>query len=335
MKIGEALDKEPRIQQIADMDSDSIYTTNQKDIVAHAKYCVKHYPTIVNNIPKEKNSYSSSLEDFAKIDNKLAASQMSIGSSSNLAQIALSYSYSFPDKKYINYVCILSVLAQCAIDNAKRTFDININEEIDRIQRDMDISVNGYPIFWKAIKKRNDKRNGVKLSELTDKQIERRDSMYNVGIVCPMNSLYNMNLNPKINLRTNTYPMNKFYKKYELDITKRKSKKVEKLIEKYSLRMLNYNSTNEIDDDENEGDFLLLRSDFDNLIKDIREIAFTKNYLGLMSYLINRSFVITPKAKGKIEKNKTNLDKNKSLLLKTLYELNPEQLLKCFSNNIK
>ena len=224
---------------------------------------------------------------------------------------------------------------QCAIDNAKRTFDININEEIDRIQRDMDISVNGYPIFWKAIKKRNDKRNGVKLSELTDKQIERRDSMYNVGIVCPMNSLYNMNLNPKINLRTNTYPMNKFYKKYELDITKRKSKKVEKLIEKYSLRMLNYNSTNEIDDDENEGDFLLLRSDFDNLIKDIREIAFTKNYLGLMSYLINRSFVITPKAKGKIEKNKTNLDKNKSLLLKTLYELNPEQLLKCFSNNIK
>ena len=111
MKIGEALDKEPRIQQIADMDSDSIYTTNQKDIVAHAKYCVKHYPTIVNNIPKEKNSYSSSLEDFAKIDNKLAASQMSIGSSSNLAQIALSYSYSFPDKKYINYVCILSVLA--------------------------------------------------------------------------------------------------------------------------------------------------------------------------------------------------------------------------------
>ena len=95
----------------SDMDSDSIYTTNQKDIVAHAKYCVEHYPTIVNNIPKEKNSYSSSLEDFARIDNKLAASQMSIGSSSNLAQIALSYSYTFPNQKYKDYVCILSVLA--------------------------------------------------------------------------------------------------------------------------------------------------------------------------------------------------------------------------------
>ena len=319
----------------ADQDSDSIYTTNQKDIVSHAKYCIKHYPTIVNNIPKEKNNYSSSLKDFAKIDNKLAASQISIGSSSNLAQIALSYSYTFSNQKYKDYVCILSVLAQCAIDNAKRTFDININEEIDRIQRDMDININGYPIFWKTIKKKNDKRNGVKLSELTDKQIERRNSLYNSEIVCPMNSLYNMNINPRSTVLTDTYSIDKFFKKFELDITKGKSKKIEKLIEKYSLRILNYNSANEIDDDENEEDFLLLRSDFDNLIKDIREIVFTKNYLGLMSYLINRSFVITPKARGKIEKNKTNLDKNKSLLLKTLYELNSEQLLKCFSNNIK
>ena len=95
----------------ADQDSDSIYTTNQKDIVAHAKYCIKHYPTIVNNIPKEKNTYTNSLGDFAKIDNKLAASQMSIGSSSNLAQIALSYSYTFSNQKYKDYVCILSVLA--------------------------------------------------------------------------------------------------------------------------------------------------------------------------------------------------------------------------------
>ena len=96
---------------------------------------------------------------------------------------------------------------QCAIDNAKRTFDININEEIDRIQRDMDISVNGYPIFWKAIKKKNDKRNGVKLSELTDKQIERRNSMYNLDIICPMNSLYNMNINPRVNSNSSIYPV--------------------------------------------------------------------------------------------------------------------------------
>ena len=318
----------------ADQDSDSIYTTNQKDIVAHAKYCVAHYPTIVNNIPKEKNTYSSSLEDFARIDNKLAASQMSIGTSSNLAQIALSYSYSFSNQKYKDYVCILSVLAQCAIDNAKRTFDINLNEEIDRIQRDMDINVNGYPIFWKAIKKKNDKRNGVKLSELTDRQIQRRNSMYNPEIICPMNSLYNMNINPRIASNSSIYPIDKFLNSYDLDISKTKSKKVEELIIKYSLRIFNYNKDNEIDDTENEEKYLLLNSDFDQLIKDIREITFGKKYLGLMSYLINRAFVSTSGIKHSGRPIKTNLNKNRPLLLKTLYELNSKQFLKCFSKNI-
>ena len=318
----------------SDMDSDSIYTTNQKDIVTHAKYCVAHYPTIVNNIPKEKNTYSNSLEDFARIDNKLAASQMSIGTSSNLAQIALSYSYTFTDQKYIDYVCILSVLAQCAIDNAKRTFDINLNEEIDRIQRDMDININGYPIFWKAIKKKNDKRNGVKLSELTDKQIQRRNSMYNPEIICPMNSLYNMNINPRIANNSSVYPVDKFLNSYDLDISKTKSKKVEELIVKYSLRIFNYNKDNEIDDTENEERYLLLNSDFDQLIKDIREITFNKKYLGLMSYLINRAFVSTSGIKHSGRPIKTNLHKNRPLLLKTLYELNPKQFLKCFSKNI-
>ena len=318
----------------SDMDSDSIYTTNQKDIVAHAKYCVMHYPTIVNNIPKEKNNYSSSLEDFARIDNKLAASQMSIGSSSNLAQIALSYSYTFSNQKYKYYLCILSVLAYCSIDNFKRSFDIKINEEIDRIQRDMDIGINGYPVFWKAIKKKNDKRNGVKLSELTDKQIQRRDAMYNPEIICPMNSLYNMNINPRVSSNTSIYPIDKFLNSYDLDISKTKSKKVEELINKYSLRIFNYNKDNEIDDTDNEDDYLLLDSDFDQLIKDIREITFTKKYLGLMSYLINRAFIPTSGLKHSGRPIKTNLHKNRPLLLKTLYELNPKQFLKCFSKNI-
>lgn len=38
----------------SDMDSDSIYTTNQADIVLHAKDCKEKYLTIVNNIPKDQ-----------------------------------------------------------------------------------------------------------------------------------------------------------------------------------------------------------------------------------------------------------------------------------------
>lgn len=78
-----------------------------------AKESYLQYPTIVNNIPKETNTYKNCIESFAAIDNKLAKSQTDIGASSNLAQLAQTYACSFPAvEKYANYVCILSVLAQ-------------------------------------------------------------------------------------------------------------------------------------------------------------------------------------------------------------------------------
>ena len=135
------------------MDSDSIYVTNQIDIVTHARHCIKDCPTIVNCIPKEKNIYDNKPEDFAKIDNRLAASQMAIGESSNLAQLALTYTYNFNEQKYQDYVSILSVIAQLAIDSAKRSFDIDIPKEIARIKKDMEIEQNGLPYFWQITKK--------------------------------------------------------------------------------------------------------------------------------------------------------------------------------------
>ena len=124
--------------------------------------CARRYyqshPTIVNNIPKEKNSYDNTLKDFARIDNNLASASLAIGESSNLAQIALTYSYNNISRKMDDYVCILSVLAQVAIDNAKRRFDIDLTGEIKRIKADMNIKRNGLPSFWGVIKKDIDKK---------------------------------------------------------------------------------------------------------------------------------------------------------------------------------
>ena len=94
-----------------DMDSDFFYVTNQKNIVEHARKCYLNYPTIVNNIPKESNKYRNTMDDYALIDNNLAKSQTDIGESSNLAQITQTYECNFEDKKFSDYVCILSVLA--------------------------------------------------------------------------------------------------------------------------------------------------------------------------------------------------------------------------------
>lgn len=290
----------------SDQDSDFGFTTNQPDIVAHAKYCYENYHTIVNNIPKEQNVYSNTMDDYAAIDNKLAESQTDIGESSNLAQIAQTYDYNFEDPKYSDYVCILSVLAQVAIDNAKRRFDIELTDEIKRIKNDMDIEKNKYPSFWRIIKHGFKKKN------------------INPDLKCPMNYLCDLELN-KFRNTTTTLPMSNFFVKHKLEEDRRKCKKVEELISKYSLELFYYNT-------DNTDDHLLLRSDFSELIQDIRQIYISSNYTGLMSNLIDRAFIISSDMKRNITRLKTNIGANKSLLLKILYDINSTSFLKCFKN---
>lgn len=296
-----------------DMDSDFFYTTNQKDIVEHARKCYLNYPTIVNNIPKETNKYHNTMDDYALIDNNLAKSQTDIGESSNLAQIAQTYECNFEDAKYSDYVCILSVLAQVAIDNAKRRFDIDLTEEIKRIKKDMDIKTNKYPSFWLIIKKGFSKSN------------------INKELVCPMNYLYDLHFN-EYKPETSTLPMSYFFIKHQLNTNRRACKKVEELISKYSLQLYEQNTKNSYSC-ERENDYLLLRSDFDELINNIRGVNISGNYIGLMSWLIDRAFIITPDV-TRNKMLKTNLGSNKSLLLKVLFEVNSKCFMQCFSEKV-
>ena len=316
----------------ADQDSDSIYTTNQKDIVEYAKYCYNNYPTIVNNIPKEKNCYDNTLDNYSAIDNNLMAAQLSIGESSNMAQICLTYTYNFDDPKYQEYVCILSVLAQVAIDNAKRRFDIDLVEEIKRIKKDMDIKENKYPAFWSVIRRDFDKvfEDKKKKAKKAGEVIDDTLSKINKELICPMNYIYNIKLR-EFKPTTSTLPMSDFFVKVSAENDRRKSKKVEELIQKYSLSLYLYNVDE--DDDEND-DYLLLCNDFDKLIEDIRGIYISRNYIGMMSWLINRAFQISSGVKGKSDKMQSTINTNKSLLLKVLYDVNKESFLACFSKNL-
>lgn len=289
------------------MDSDSIYTTNQSEIVAHAKYCYEHFPTIVNNIPRSTKTYDNTPINFSTMDNNLASAQMAIGESSNLAQIALTYTYNFEDQKYRDYVCILSVLAQVAIDNAKRAFDIDLTKEIDRIKKDMDIKTNGYPEFWGVIKKDFNRK------------------LINKDLICPMNYVCNVKFKSAPSTK-DILPMSYFFNKFTLEEDRRRCKKVEDLIQKYSLSL--YNS-DETDYEEN----LMMRDDFNQMILDIRQVYLSKNYLGLMSWLIDRAFFITTAAKNNQQRSTSTLSKNRVVLLKTLYSINSKNLLQCFSKN--
>lgn len=306
-KPGAASDKEPRTKRKADQDSDSIYTTNQKEIVEHARWCYKNKPTIVNNVPRDKNIYDSSMHSFAVVDNALSASQTDIGESSNLAQLCLSYSYSFEDQKYDDAVCILSVLAQAAIDSAKKRFVIDVTSEIKRIKQLVNVKGNGYPLFWLSI------RRGF------------NPKLINKKIMCPMNVLYGYSL-PKLETKTPAIPFSEFFVPHKSPTDRNLAKKVEAYIQKYSIKLNEYNMNTERSYD----DYLLLRYDYDELISDIRDVSISKNSVGLVSWLINRAFMVTPQLNSNRGMINSKLHKNKSLLLKTLYDVNPKVFLSCF-----
>ena len=75
------------------------------------------------------------------MDNSLSEARIAIGVSSNLAQLAMSYYWGEKNeifkKQQKNNFIILSVLAQVAIDNAKRVYNVNLNKEINPLRKEV------------------------------------------------------------------------------------------------------------------------------------------------------------------------------------------------------
>lgn len=281
-----------------DFDSDSQYITNQADIVECARKYYLNNPTIVNNIAKSKISHSSDLADFAKMDNSLAKSQLGIGESTNIAQIAQSYGYTFDDKDYEMYNALLATICQCCIDNAKRTFAIDINAEIKRIKEELDIKTNGLPKFWKTIKG----QDGVDYSE-----------KINYNIQCPMNTLQDM-YSKVHSKQSKAIPLLDFCKneKYKQDY--KKNRQVEEFLKKYEIDLFKYS----ISDNKKE-DILWLKDSYDDLIYDLSRIGLlSKKYINVFDYFIRHTFG---------NQNKTSI-KNKRMLLSVLYKMSAQ------SNNL-
>jgi hypothetical protein len=148
------------------------------------------------------------------------------------------------------------------IDNAKRSFDIDLVEEIKRIKKELNIVQNKYPQFWKLIH-----------SDFNIKNI-------NKNLKCPMNYMNDIDLTVYRNLDT-TIPISDFFVKYGTTNSERqKNRKVEGLIEKYSLDLLDYHtlSENELDN------YILLKDNFEDMIKEIQSMYISKNYRSLYSW---------------------------------------------------
>ncbi len=159
-----------------DLDTDSIYATNQPDIVDIAKRAYSDYPTIINDIGlKGKSEYRKDMESYAKMDSSISSAQYAIGNASNIAQLALSYYFDggSTSTELEDVFIICSVLAQVAIDSSKRTFCVNVNSELTRLSRlpcMQPADDKKYPVFYAKVQelknKGNKKKNEIKEEEI-------------------------------------------------------------------------------------------------------------------------------------------------------------------------
>lgn len=144
-----------------DCDSDFVYVTNQHDLADLARKAYTEYPTIINGVDENgANNYHFSLEDYAEMDNQISDAQESIGTSTDTAQLALSYYYDggMESKELEDCFIILSVIGQISIDLAKKCFDIDVVKEINRIRNLPCMRRNEIPQFFASNKKsRNNK----------------------------------------------------------------------------------------------------------------------------------------------------------------------------------
>lgn len=220
-----------------DLDSDTLYATNQPDIAELARKAYVEYPTIINNIPRAaKSDYYKEMESYAKMDNQIAKAQADTGVSSNIAQLALSYWFDggCNDTELEDIFIICSVLAQCSIDSAKRNFDVTVAGELTRLQGLACMNPDPrYPRFYAELQKLKDKHKKGKKKNIDDNDVRFYD--------CPMDILYQIIGEEIVDMRTRGCQKVKTVRDVELlaDLSedkirnKRQSKVIIDAVEKY------------------------------------------------------------------------------------------------------
>ena len=179
-----------------DLDSDTIYTTNQADIVELAKKAYREFPTIKNGIIPSPNLYNKSMASYAKMDSTISKNQLAIGTASNVAQLALSYWFDggCKNKELEDVFIICAVLAQVAIDSAKRTFDADVPKELHRIlKKDYMNPIKKYPRFYAEIEKYKNKKKKGEKKKIPEDRIGKLN--------CPMDIIYGLIEEGVIDLR--------------------------------------------------------------------------------------------------------------------------------------
>lgn len=236
-----------------------MFVSNHPTLVKAAKICYEKYPTIVNDLAESGLTYDNEPSEYARMDNQLAHSQLGIGWSSNMAQLAMSYYWSEkakenpdPDllKQYYDIFIVLSVLAQVEIDSSKRAYEVSCLEQIDRIRQEpcmikqityrddygkLRTQKKDFPLFMKYTRDVPRTRNGEEIPyEIVKQGKNKLKNRIDNSFVCPMNWLQE-HLNKIQGVRTNDWlPTEDFFVKVQGRADWRTTNKILQIIIDYS-----------------------------------------------------------------------------------------------------
>lgn len=295
-----------------DTDSDFNYVSNDETLV-NCALKAQEFDTIVNLIDKEPNHYKNTLNDKSRLDHTLSKSKNEIGLSSNLAQIALSYYWDNPSMELEGYVAILSVLAQVAIDNSKRRYNVKVGSEISRIRKKIKGANNELklPMFWKYT------------NESIDLEDEKQVKLL-VKMNCPMDKIYNELEKIEDDSKKDRIADTTFLNAIKGDKTKEQYDKIVSAVVLYDnkIKELNLKKKNTKKDWEKEN----IERDKKNAYKDLNEKLdkITKTSPKTIQMLIKECLTTKGALKG-----------CKKVMLRMLHKHFCKNFMKCFAKEIK
>ena len=295
-----------------DYDSDTLFVTNHAEMIKLAEMAYKEYPTIINDIKPDSLYYDNTPKCFADIDNKIQKSQRFTGGFTNLAQLCLSHYYHSKQTELEDVFIISSVLAQAAIDSAKRTFEIDMGLEMNRLSKFPYLYNEKckkiYPDFFNKVQESKKKKKKNRNKE--DKNKEKKFVVKRLN--CPMDIIPKI-IDEKVldcskdkGLQTNTHLIKNYFSDMELikEFDKCKDAIKNNNIDMIAENIKNvYNAINKYDDENNnekhilfkrlvEEVKLLLKEHDDIQIKELVAYALSKSGSKIRCHLLTVLFAI-------------------------------------------
>lgn len=313
-----------------DFDSDFVFTTNDPVMVEAGRRAYTYYPTIVNALKESSVTYGNTMEDYALMDNRFARSQLAIGESSNLAQLAMSYYWGEREKDLYDIFVILSVVAQIAIDSIKRLYEVDCLDEIKRI-KNMPIMKRekDFPEFMKYTRKIEFQKNG-KYRPAEDVQFDRDkiNRRINYTINCPMNHLLHILNGVKTGTKRRSYPMSDFFIRSEGVKNKKRLSKMRKLAEDCK----NYVKNIQCSDMDGLAQYAMISEKYEEVIRRMR-ISCSKDTT-TMNRLIEIALDLDTGDGVTLEQRKKYALYSKTIL-RLLFKVDCKKFLKSFKKGVQ